>query len=133
MNATAYLPDNGELPPPSDYYKDQGIILPETGDESKKDFGKTRFSLVPREAYRALAELYTLGAAKYSPRGWESGMDWSRIMDALERHYNAWVEGQTHDPIDGQHHLIAVAWCAFALFSYELWGVGTDDRPRRTA
>lgn len=102
---------------------------PETGDESKKDSGKTRFSLIPRDALTALAELYTLGAAKYEPRGWESGMDWSRIMDALERHYNAWFEGQDYDSVDGQHHLIAVAWCAFALYCYQQRGIGTDDRP----
>lgn len=105
------------------------MVPPETGDESKKDFGKPRFSLIPRVALVALAELYTLGARKYSPRGWESGMDWSRIQDALERHYNAWCLGQDYDPIDGQHHLIAVAWCAFALFTYQARRIGTDDRP----
>lgn len=109
----------------------QATAARESGDSSKKDFGKTRFSLVPREAYRALAELYTLGANKYRTRGWESGMDWSRIQDALERHYNDWCEGIDYDKIDGQHHLISVAWCAFALFCYQKWGVGTDDRPTR--
>src|SRR5581483_6939658 len=106
------------------------LVKKETGDKSKKDAGKAPFALIPADALEALAELYGIGAAKYSPRGWEAGMDWSRIFSAMMRHAWKWWRGETYDEVDGQHHLISVAWCAFALFTYaEITGKGTDDRP----
>lgn len=102
----------------------------ETGDEKKKDDGKPRFDLIPPEALEALAHLYRIGAEKYRPRGWEEGMDWGRIYRAMIGHANKWWAGETYDQIDGQHHLSSVAWCAFALFTYEMVSArGKDDRP----
>lgn len=103
--------------------------LAETGDSSKKDDGKAPYGLIPNEALEALAHLYGLGAAKYRHRGWEEGMAWQRIFDAMERHGRKWWGGETYDQKDGQHHLIAVAWCAFALYCYEMRKIGEDNRP----
>ena len=95
------------------------IKVGESGDKAKLDAGKLRYSLIPSLGLRELANVYTIGAAKYSPHGWAEGMSWSRIQDAMERHWEAWCSGETHDPVDGQHHLSAVAWCAFTLMEYE--------------
>lgn len=96
-----------------------------------------RFALIPWEATRALARHYGLGAFKYDDDNWRKGYDWSLSADALERHWNAWKSGESTTverfEKDGQkyafetHHLIAVAWQAFTLFCFELWGVGKDD------
>lgn len=83
---------------------------------------------MPTEALDALARLYTLGATKYAPRNWEKGMSYERVFNALNRHLWAWWNGERNDPVDGQNHMIAVAWNAFTLFMYELKGWGTDDR-----
>ena len=59
----------------------------EKGDNSRKDAGKdSGFWLIPTGPLTELAKLYALGAAKYSPRGWERGMKWSRIVDPMFRH-----------------------------------------------
>lgn len=105
--------------------------MTETGDSSKKDTGKARYDLIPPEPLDALAELYGIGAAKYADRGWESGMKWGRIFAAMMRHSWKWWRGEKYDPVDGQHHLTAVAWCAFALYTYETRKDGEDDRSRR--
>lgn len=102
--------------------------MTETGDGSKKDFGKARYDLIPPEALDALADLYGVGARKYADRGWETGMSWGRIFGAMMRHGWAWWRGETYDQTDGQHHLIAVSWCAFALFTYEKRRLGQDSR-----
>lgn len=104
-------------------------LVEESGDKMKKDDGKPRFDLIPAEAMFALAELYGTGARKYYDRCWEEGMSWGRLFRAMMSHGWKWWRGETHDDIDGQHHLIAVAWCAFALYCYEVRGIGEDNRP----
>jgi hypothetical protein len=86
----------------------------------KADSGKARFSLIPPKFLRALAELFTTGAKKYSDFNWFLGMKYSRAYDALHRHANAWWDGEQNDPIDGQHHLISVAWNACVLYTYDM-------------
>ena len=98
----------------------------------KKGAKLARFSLIPVQALWALAEHYGKGAESYADRNWERGYNWSLSYDALNRHLNTFWEGhEDYDPDNGSHHMIAVAWHAFALFIF-----GTvdkysefDDRP----
>lgn len=94
----------------------------------KNDRDKARFDLIPPEPVIELAHLFTVGASKYGERNWEHGMSWGRIYAAMQRHAWAWWNGEELDPEDGQHHLIAVAWCALVLHAYTVRGKGTDDR-----
>ena len=94
---------------------------------------KARFDLIPPEAMEALAELYALGANKYGDRNWEHGMKWGRVFAAMMRHAWAWFRGETNDREDGQHHLISVAWCALALYVYQIRNIGIDDRGKGAA
>ena len=99
----------------------------ETGAR-KADVGKLRYDLLPPDAIREVARVYTIGARKYADRNWEKGMEYSRLIGALKRHLNAWEAGEEYDPTDGQHHLASVAWCALGLLAYCLRRIGTDDR-----
>lgn len=94
----------------------------------KHDSGKARFDLLPVRPLQELATVYTIGAAKYADRNWEKGLAWGRVFAALMRHAWAWWGGEIHDPIDGQHHLASVAWCALALIEYETTHPELDDR-----
>ena len=90
-----------------------------------------RFSLIPQEFLWALAEHYGKGSLKYEDRNWEKGYKWSLSQDALERHLRQWLLGEDRDPETGSNHLVAVAWHAAALFTYQLRGLGTNDiRPK---
>ena len=93
------------------------------------DKGKTRYDLIPTDALKALADVYGKGAEKYADRNWEQGLSYSRCYGSLLRHLFAWWAGEKCDPETGCHHLMMAAWNAFALFCYEVRGVGTDDRP----
>ncbi len=99
-------------------------------EAAKNDGGKLQYGLIPTEPLRELARVYTIGAAKpqYGPENWRKGMKYSRVYSALQRHANAWWEGETHDPEDKQHHLSSVAWCAFTLMWYEIFRPQCDDR-----
>ena len=106
------------------------VIDPITG--GKKGQKVERFDLIPNEFERALARHYGVGATKYEDRNWEKGYKWSLSVAALRRHLSAWLSGESVDPETGSNHLIAVAWHAIALFTFELRGIGTDDvRPLR--
>ena len=95
----------------------------------KDDTGKIRYDLIPAYPLERLAEVYTIGAKKYADRNWEKGLSYGRVFSAMMRHAWAWWRGETHDPVDGQHHLSSVAWCAFALMEYQHKSTGEDDRP----
>src|SRR5882757_9406224 len=94
----------------------------------KLDEGKLRFDLLPVKSLERLAEVYTIGAKKYTDRNWEKGLKWGRVFAAMMRHSWKWWRGETFDAVDGQHHLASVAWCAFALMEYELTHPELDDR-----
>lgn len=95
----------------------------------KDDAGKDPWSLLPFDAVRAIVKVLQYGAGKYAPRDWEGGMLWSRPFDALLRHLTAWWEGERADPETGMSHLWHAGCCAVFLISYEIRGVGIDDRP----
>ena len=105
------------------------VVDPTTG--GVKGQKEHRFDLIPPEAEWALAKHYGIGCQKYEDRNWEKGYRWSLSVGALRRHLTQWLMGETTDEETGTHHLIAVAWHAFALFIFELRGLGTDDVRRK--
>lgn len=94
----------------------------------KYDSGKVRFDLVPVAPLRALAQVYQMGAVKYEDNGWRSGLAWSRIYAALQRHLLAFWEGQDLDDESGLPHLAHAAWGTFTLLEYMNTHPQLDDR-----
>ena len=75
----------------------------------KYDGGKLRFSLIPPETTRALAQVLTFGAEKYSKDNWklvEDGKE--RYLDALYRHLESHRLGEYLDPESNLPHLAHV-------------------------
>lgn len=106
------------------------------GSALRYNSGKPRFDLAPPEAMIAYADHCRLGANKYGPRNWEKGMAWMEGCFApLQRHAWAFANGESYgiDDKTGEkfHHMIAVAWNAFALYTYDIRQIGTDDRNSR--
>jgi hypothetical protein len=82
--------------------------------------GKPRYDLIPPVPMRRLADLYARGAEKYGEGNWTKGMPLSRYQASMERHLNAWKEGDREED-----HLVAVIWNAMAIIHFE--GTGWDD------
>ena len=99
----------------------------------KFDSNKPRYDLIPPEVEEAIAQVLTFGAAKYSARNWELGMDWGRPYAALRRHMAAWWSGQDNDEETGMSHLWHAACCIAFLVAFEQRGSGNDDRPSTKA
>lgn len=114
----------------------------------KFDAGKARWDLIPWDAMEQLANLYSIGAVKYADNNWLKGFRYGRTVAAMLRHLMAWwlaklkgEDGLDHDNdeickqlgINTPSHLVAVIWNAVALLTFELRGLGEDDRPTRPA
>lgn len=101
------------------------ITDPDTGGEKGQKLA--RFDLIPPEFEYALAEHFGRGARKYADRNWEKGYAWGLTLAAMRRHLNDWQQGEDMDSETGSHHLIAVAWHAAVLYTFQQRGLGRDD------
>lgn len=91
--------------------------------------GKKRFDLVHPWAHEQMVSVLTIGANKYLPRNWESGMSWSSVMASLKRHLNAWEKGEDYDEETGELHMAHLACNAHFLTAYYKIYPQGDDRP----
>lgn len=92
------------------------------------DKGKSRMSLIPFSALRALGDVYAYGETKYAANNWLKGMTWSRMSDCMLRHYERFSMGEKYDEESGLLHSAHMAWNAIGLLTYELFDLGEDDR-----
>lgn len=71
----------------------------------KADKGKVRPTLVPPSLVLAVAKIREYGCAKYhDPENWRQ-VEPQRYLDALYRHFLAYLGGEEKDPESGLPHL----------------------------
>jgi hypothetical protein len=86
----------------------------ESGAMREPATGKGRYDLISPFALHRLAQQYENGAAKYSERNWEKGLEGKRMYDSAVRHLNQYMMGNADED-----HLAAAAWNIFSLMHYE--------------
>ena len=103
----------------------------EAGDQKQKlDAGKPPWFLFPWDAAIEIVKVLAFGASKYSARGWESGIEYSRVFSALQRHMVAWWHGEDRDQETGLLHLAHAGCCILFLLAFTVRGqTEFDDRP----
>lgn len=94
----------------------------------KFDSGKPPMSLLSGIAKRKIARVLDFGRQKYDAHNWRKGMAWSRLLDAAERHLDAYNMGEDLDPESGLSHLAHAACCLMFLLEYEDTHTELDDR-----
>lgn len=95
---------------------------------TKDDATKARVSLIPASAILALGRVMTFGAKKYADHNWRKGFDWSRLLDAGQRHMLAFQNGEDRDPETGELHLAHAMFNMAALIEHYELSLGHDDR-----
>lgn len=95
---------------------------------SRYNNGKPRYDLIPPDALRTVAWVYTVGAEKYDAHNWLKGMPWSEVIASAERHLAAIKAGEDIDADTGLPHGALLAWNGLCLTTYLLRSLGTDDR-----
>lgn len=99
-----------------------------TGGE--KGVKPERYDLIPVEAMGLVAQLYGVGAQKYSEHNWRKGYEWSKSYSALQRHTNEFWKGVDLDPETGLPHLAAVVFHSLTLMTFMMEHPDFDDRYR---
>lgn len=67
--------------------------------------GKLKWSLVHYESLEPMIKVLEFGAKKYAPRNWQKSMDLSEILESMQRHLAALMDGQDCDPETGISHM----------------------------
>lgn len=67
--------------------------------------GKTRWSLVNFNALKPLVQVLEFGATKYPVDNWKIGFDKRELLDSMQRHLAALIDGQDNDPESGLSHV----------------------------
>mgnify|MGYP000248982373 CR=1 FL=1 len=102
----------------------------------KHNQGKTRYSLLSVPAIKQMADVMTIGAAKYGDRNWEIGRNFTDYYDAAQRHMQAWLNREDGDSESGINPLAHAACNLMFLLHFQSdpdrYG-SFDDRPKPCA
>lgn len=103
----------------------EGYILPEQKVETlesgvKYDGGKLRYSLLPKGTLDEVVKVLEFGANKYAADNWQKVPEArTRYYDAMNRHVQAWWNGETTDPETGCNHLAHAVCCSMFLMWFD--------------
>lgn len=66
---------------------------------------KRKWSLVHFESLEPMVEVLEFGAKKYAPKNWMKGFPLDEILDSMQRHVAALIDGEEIDPESGLPHM----------------------------
>lgn len=94
----------------------------------RKNVGKLKWSLVSWTALAPMVEVLMFGATKYSSHNWKKGLKYTEISESLQRHLNAFMEGEDNDPESKLSHLGHILCNAMFLSYMHIFRKDLDDR-----
>lgn len=81
--------------------------------------GKLKWSLVHFKSIEPMVRVLMFGAAKYSPNNWKKGLDRDEILESMQRHLAALIDGEENDKESKLHHIGHIMCnCMFYSFHY---------------
>ena len=104
--------------------------MTELGRKDSQGLKKAPWHLLPYDALGGIVKVLWYGANKYSERNWELGMPYSDVYGGIMRHLTDWWNRIDTDPETGYSHLWHAGCGILFLITYEMRGVGKDDRPQ---
>ena len=79
--------------------------------------GKRKWSLVHYKSIEPLVEVLEYGALKYAPENWKKGLDCKEILESMQRHLAALMDGEILDKESGLPH-VGHIMCNAMFFQY---------------
>lgn len=98
----------------------------ESGDRFNE--GKLKWSLVSFKALEPMVKVLMFGAEKYAPNNWKKGLKYTEVCDSLQRHMNAFLDGEDEDKESKLYHVGHILCNAMFLSYMFLFRMDLDDR-----
>jgi hypothetical protein len=95
---------------------------------SRYNTGKLKWSLVSWKALEPMVAVLMFGAQKYDSWNWVKGLTYTGISESLQRHLNAFMEGEDDDPESKLAHVGHILCNAMFLSYMFLFKKDMDDR-----
>ena len=108
--------------------KFQEIDGEETPKHDPYPEGKPRYDLLPPEALEEVVQALTWGVQAHGARNWETGQPWGSRFAKIMRHCWEWMRGVEKDKETGLNPLAHAIVQALFLLTYQIRGIGEDDR-----
>ena len=79
----------------------------ENNEEKSDRFnsGKPKWSLVHFKSLEPMIKVLEFGAIKYAPENWKKGLDPIEILESMQRHLAALMDGEMNDKESGLPHM----------------------------
>jgi hypothetical protein len=90
--------------------------------------GKLKWSLVSWKALAPMVRVLMFGAEKYDDHNWKKGLKYTEITESLQRHLNAFIEGEENDPESKLSHVGHILCNAMFLSYMSMYKKDMDDR-----
>jgi len=71
----------------------------------RENEGKPRWSLMHYESMIPMIRVLEFGANKYSRDNWKIGLDLKEVLESMQRHLAALMDGEEFDKESGIHHM----------------------------
>lgn len=100
----------------------------------KFDAGKLEWDMMPEEALEEVMKVLQFGAKKYGNWNWLDNADevqYTRYMNAIERHFKKFKKGQDADEETGLPELAHVIVNCLFMLQYQCQGAGIDNRRKK--
>lgn len=66
---------------------------------------KPKWSLVHFQSLLPMVRVLEFGATKYAPHNWQKGLVKSEVLDSLQHHLAALIDGEENDPESKESHM----------------------------
>lgn len=105
-------------------------VYPDNNPKTAVGAKKVPLHLVPPSAKHFLAEALANGASKYGPYNWrDAAISVSVYKAAMERHMDAFWDGEDYAQDSGVHHVAHAMTCCALILDAMTIGKLVDDRP----
>lgn len=95
---------------------------------SRFNEGKLKWSLVSWKALAPMVRVLMFGAEKYDDHNWKKGLKYTETCESLQRHMNAFLDGEDNDPESTLSHVGHILCNAMFLSYMFLFRKDLDDR-----
>jgi hypothetical protein len=90
--------------------------------------GKLKWGLVSWKALAPMVRVLMFGAEKYDDHNWKKGLKYTEVTESLQRHLNAFIEGEENDPESKLSHVGHILCNAMFLSYMSMYKKDMDDR-----